>query len=206
MGTLKNLLLIFIGLALQGNVIAQSRPEIVTIKTDIYTTIYNTEYQQPIVVEYTIFCKPDSPTYDRAGITFKAYPGLRGSSASDYSDNVWDKGHMAPASTFGCSKKWLMETFSYANCALQHQGLNRGTWAALERFERNLAGVYQDIDVHITIFFSDKWTTNSDPARIPSSFIKEISYQESNGKRKSLSFEFPNEDTTGRSFWEFLMK
>ena len=35
---------------------------------------------------------------------------------------------------------------------------------------------------------------------------KEISYQESNGKRKSLSFEFPNEDTTGRSFWEFLMK
>lgn len=52
---LKNLLLIFIGLALQGNVIAQSRPEIVTIKTDIYTTIYNTEYQQPIVVEYTIF-------------------------------------------------------------------------------------------------------------------------------------------------------
>ena len=91
------------------------------IKTDIYTSIYNEESQQPMIVEYTIFCKPESPTYDRDGISFKAYPGLNGSSSSDYSANVYDKGHMAPANTFACSKEWLKETFSYANCALQHQ-------------------------------------------------------------------------------------
>jgi DNA/RNA endonuclease G (NUC1) len=175
------------------------------IKTDIYTSIYNEEYQQPMIVEYTIFCKPESPTYDRDGISFKAYPGLNGSSSSDYSANVYDKGHMAPANTFACKKDWLVQTFSYANCALQHQGLNRGTWAALERFERNLAGVYDDIQVHIEIFFSDKWTTNSDPARIPSNFVKSITWTE-NGKERTLSFDFPNEDTTGRSFWEFLIK
>ena len=176
------------------------------IKTDIYTSIYNEEYQQPMIVEYTIFCKPESPTYDRDGISFKAYPGLNGSSSSDYSGNVYDKGHMAPANTFACSKEWLKETFSYANCALQHQGLNRGTWAALERFERNLAGIYDDIEVVIEIYFSDKWTTNSDPARIPSNFVKSISYLETNGKRKTLSFDFPNEDTTGKSFWQFQIK
>jgi DNA/RNA endonuclease G (NUC1) len=175
------------------------------IKTDIYTSIFNEEYQQPMIVEYTIFCEPSSPTYDRDGISFKAYPGLSGSSSSDYAGNVYDKGHMAPANTFACSEKWLRETFSYANCALQHQGLNRGAWAALERFERNLSGIYDDIEVRIEVFFSDEWTTNSDPARIPASFVKSITWKE-DGKETTLSFDFPNEDTTGRSFWEFQIK
>mgnify|MGYP001601036290 FL=1 len=179
--------------------------DIVSVKTDIYEVLYNIEYQQPVQVSYEIFCKPDSPTYERDGISFKAYPGLAGSSSSDYKDNVYDKGHMAPANTFACTEKWLKETFSYANCALQHQGLNRGTWAALERFERNLAGVYQGITVHIEIYFSDKWTTNSDPARIPSNFVKVITWRQ-DGKEKSISFDFPNEDTTGKSFWQFQIK
>jgi DNA/RNA endonuclease G (NUC1) len=183
---------------------AQEYPR-VTIKTDIFTSIFDESYQQPVVVKYTVFCNPASPSYERDGISFKAYPGLKASSSSDYSGNVYDKGHMAPANTFACKKDWLVQTFSYANCALQHQGLNRGTWAALERFERNLAGIYDDIQVHIEIFFSDKWTTNSDPARIPSSFVKTITWKEGN-KEKSISFDFPNEDTTGRSFWEFQIK
>ena len=179
--------------------------DIVSIRTDIYEVLYNVEYQQPVQVSYSIYCTPDSPTYDRDGISFKAYPGLNGSSSSDYTANVYDKGHMAPANTFACKESWLRETFSYANCALQHQGLNRGTWAALERFERNLAGVYQDIEVHIEIYFSDKWTTNSDPARIPSNFVKVITWVQ-DGKEKSISFDFPNEDTTGKSFWQFQIK
>ena len=194
------LLLINITTLAQGNA-----KDVVEVKTDIYEVLYNVKYQQPILLKYEIFCKPDSPTYERDGISFKAYPGLAGSSSSDYKDNVYDKGHMAPANTFACTEKWLKETFSYANCALQHQGLNRGTWAALERFERNLAGVYQGITVHIEIYFSDKWTTNSDPARIPSNFVKVITWNQ-NGKEKSISFDFPNEDTTGKSFWQFQIK
>lgn len=194
------LLLINITTLAQGNA-----KDVVEVKTDIYEVLYNVKYQQPILVKYEIFCKPDSPTYERDGISFKAYPGLAGSSSSDYKDNVYDKGHMAPANTFACTEKWLKETFSYANCALQHQGLNRGTWAALERFERNLAGVYQGITVHIEIYFSDKWTTNSDPARIPSNFVKVITWRQ-DGKEKSISFDFPNEDTTGKSFWQFQIK
>lgn len=179
--------------------------QIKEIKTDIYTSIYNEEYQQPTVVEYTIFCKPDSPTYERGGISFKAHPGLNGSSNSDYIDNVYDKGHMAPANTFACKEEWLRETFSYANCALQHEGLNRGAWAQLERFERNLAGVYDDVHVRIEIYFSDKWTANSDPARIPANFVKSITWSESD-KERTLLFDFPNQDTKGKSFWSFQVK
>ena len=199
---MKKLLLI-IGILLLFSL--NTTGQVKEIKTGIYTSIYNEEYQQPMVVKYTIFCKPESPTYERDGISFKAFPGLSGSSNSDYTANVYDKGHMAPANTFACSEEWLRETFSYANCALQHQGLNRGTWAALERFERNLAGIYDDIEVYIEIFFSDEWTTNSDPARIPASFVKSITWKE-DGKEHTISFDFPNEDTTGRSFWEFQIK
>jgi len=202
MKNILNLLIFLIGI---NCISAQQYPR-VTIETEIFTSIFDESYQQPVMVKYTVFCNPESPTYERDGISFKSYPGLKASSSSDYKDNVYDKGHMAPANTFACKKDWLVQTFSYANCALQHQGLNRGTWAALERFERNLAGVYDDIQVHIEIFFSDKWTTNSDPARIPSNFVKTISYQEENGKWKTLSFDFPNEDTTGKSFWEFQIK
>ena len=103
-------------------------------------------------------------------------------------------------------EEWLETTFTYVNCALQHQNLNRGAWAELEAFERDLAAIYDDVEVDIMIFFSEEWTTNSDPARIPSSFIKTISWVEDGGNHKSISFDFPNENTQGKSFWAFKLK
>ena len=97
-------------------------------------------------------------------------------------------------------------TFSYLNCALQHEGLNRGPWARLEAFERDLRGLYDEVNVHIEIYFSDEWTDNSDPARIPSSFVKTITWIEDNGKEKSISFDFPNKNPKGKSFWYFQIK
>ena len=51
----------------------------------------------------------------------------------DYVNNVWDKGHLAPAAAFNCDRETIKKTFSYLNCALQHEGLNRGPWKELER-------------------------------------------------------------------------
>ena len=184
----------------------QDELSVVEIKTDIYEISYSQTYQQPLIIDYTVICDATARSYPRDGISFKKYPGLKTSSSSDYSDNIWDKGHMAPASTFGCKKEWLETTFSYANCALQHQTLNRGAWAALERFERDLASLYMDVEVNIMVYFSDKWTTNSDPARIPSNFIKTLTWTEDNGKIRSIAFDFPNESTKGKSFWAFKLK
>ena len=51
-------------------------------------------------------------------------------------------------------------TFSYLNCALQHEGLNRGPWKELEAAERVLAMFY-DVDVTIEVIF------DSNPERVP---------------------------------------
>ena len=184
----------------------QDELSVVEIKTDIYEISYSQTYQQPLIIDYTVICDATARSYPRDGISFKKYPGLKTSSSSDYSDNIWDKGHMAPANTFGCKKEWLETTFSYANCALQHQTLNRGAWAALERFERDLASLYMDVEVNIMLYFSDKWTTNEDPARIPANFIKTLSWTEDNGKIKSIAFDFPNKSSKGKSFWSFKLK
>lgn len=196
-------LITLITLLLSFGIQAQNRVE---IKTPIFEVVYDTVYQQPVILTYEVFCSPDAPSYPRGGMDFKTVPGTKTSSATDYAGNVWDKGHLAPANTFACSKEWLIMTFSYLNCALQHEGLNRGPWARLEAFERDLRGLYDEVNVHIEIYFSDEWTDNSDPARIPSSFVKTITWIEDNGKEKSISFDFPNKNPKGKSFWYFQIK
>ena len=60
--------------------------------------------------------------------------------------------------------------------------------------------------VDIMIYFSDKWTSNADPARIPANFIKTITWKEESGNLKSISFDFPNKSSKGKSFWSFILK
>ena len=176
---------------------------IVEVKTDIYEISYSQTYQQPLSIKYTITCDATKPTYPRNSMAFKKVEGIKTSSSLDYSDNIWDKGHMAPANAFSCKEEWLEATFSYTNCALQHQSLNRGAWAALERFEKDLATIYDSIEIDIMIYFSEEWTTNLDPARIPSNFVKTLSWVEDSGNRRLIIFDFPNENTKGKSFWSF---
>jgi DNA/RNA endonuclease G (NUC1) len=110
---------------------------VIEVRTDIYEITYSQTYQQPLTINYTVICDAMAPSYSRHGMRFEKVDGIKTSSSSDYVDNIWDKGHMAPANTFSCKEEWLETTFTYVNCALQHQNLNRGVWAALEAFERD---------------------------------------------------------------------
>ena len=94
----------------------------------------------------------------------------------------------------------LKKTFSYLNCALQHQGLNRGPWKELEKYERSLAKVADDVYVIITVHFNES-SCHVLPtgARIPTGFTKQIIIDEV----VELSFYFPNEDLAGTAFTKF---
>ena len=168
------------------------------IKTDVFSVTYSEIYQQPLEVSYQVKCIDGDA--DRSGMSFKKYPGVITSDDKDYIDNVWDKGHMAPAADFNCTEELLEGTFSYLNCALQHQGLNRGPWKELERFERDLAKVYAFVSVTIVIKFdpqNDKhWLKTG--ALVPIGFTKTIWCD---GER--FEFYFPNADVAGRDWSEF---
>jgi len=168
------------------------------IKTEVFSVTYSEIYQQPLEVSYQVKCIDGDA--DRSGMSFKKYPGVITSDDKDYINNVWDKGHMAPAADFNCTEELLEGTFSYLNCALQHQGLNRGPWKELERFERNLAKVYAFVSVTVVIKFdpqNDKrWLKTG--ALVPIGFTKII---QCDGER--FEFYFPNADVAGRDWSEF---
>ena len=128
----KNLLLLL--LLLPTLLFGQKLRKSIKIKTPIYEVIYNEKLEQPTWIRYTVQCP--NGTASRAGMKFYTNDSIKTSDAADYANNIYDKGHLAPAEDFSCTRELLYQTFSYLNCALQNQYLNRGVWGMLEKYER----------------------------------------------------------------------
>ena len=172
--------------------------EPIQIKTDIFEVVYSEHYQQPLLVRYEVDC----PFGDvgRSGIQWYGYNGVTTSDIEDYRNNEWDRGHLAPAAAFNCDKETIKKTFSYLNCALQHEGLNRGPWKELERFERDLAKIYfpEQVKVEVEILFQNEEIWLPTGALIPSGFKKKITTPDN-----EYLFEFPNKDVAGQDWSNF---
>ena len=167
-----------------------------TIKTDIFEVEYSEELEQPLKLTYTVGCPLGDAS--RSGLDFHKEDGYLTSNNEDYKDNPYDKGHLAPAAAFNCDRETIKKTFSYLNCALQHQGLNRGPWKELERFERNLAKIYPEVTVVIIVNFEETPERVPGGAAIPTSFVKEITFGE-----RTIKFLFPNQDVSGQDWFNF---
>lgn len=170
--------------------------ELKTIKTEIFEVEYSEELEQPIKLTYIVECPIGEAS--RSGLDFRKYDGIHTSDNGDYSDNVYDKGHLAPAAAFNCDREMVRSTFSYLNCALQHEGLNRGPWKELERFERDLAKIYPEVSVLIIVNFDETPERVPGGAAIPTSFTKEITFGE-----RTIKFLFPNQDVAGQDWFNF---
>jgi DNA/RNA endonuclease G (NUC1) len=170
--------------------------ELKTIKTEIFEVEYSEELEQPIKLTYIVQCPMGDAS--RSGLDFRKVEGYHTSDNEDYKDNVWDKGHLAPAAAFNCDREMVKTTFSYLNCALQHEGLNRGPWKELERFERDLAKIYPEVSVLIIVNFDETPERVPGGAAIPTSFTKEITFGE-----RTIKFLFPNQDVAGEDWFNF---
>lgn len=169
--------------------------EVKTIKTDIFTVEYSEDFQQPLELDYWVQCPGDGVS--RKGLDFYEVEGVLTSDDEDYKNNVWDKGHLAPAADFNCDREMLKKTFSYLNCALQHEGLNRGPWRMLEDYERELALRNDTVWVNIVVHF-DKDSVLPTGAKIPSGFTKTLKYGDS-----IQVYTFPNEDVRREDWRNF---
>ena len=94
-------------------------------------------------------------------------------------------------------------TFSFLNCALQHNNLNRYEWAQLEAQVRDWSySSNSDIDVKVDIIFNANHTVLLTGAHIPSAFKKTLTF--SDGTQKC--YYFPNEPTNGKDWTEFQIQ
>jgi endonuclease G len=167
----------------------------VHVKTEIFTVVYSEVLQQPKWVTYTVQCP--SGTAPRKGMDFYIVQGITTSDNDDYANNVYDKGHCAPAADFNCTKEMLYKTFSYVNCTLQHERLNRGVWRLLEAYERNLA-LTNTVTVEIRMVYSKNSIKLPTGATVPDGFYKTIKYGNIVEK-----YYFPNISPTKSDFKQY---
>ena len=196
--TIKKNYLIATLLLCTVSVFAQKRDKVEFKVGDLYQGIYSEVYEQPLEVTYTVKCPNGDAS--RTGMDFYTDDKIHTSDNEDYSDNIWDKGHLAPAAAFSCDKETLKKTFSYLNSALQHQGLNRGQWNQLESFERDLANFYT-VKVTIKVLFEGTVVKLPTGATVPSGFIKTIEFSD-----QKVTFQFPNKDTKGTNWIDYKVQ
>jgi endonuclease G len=114
---------------------------------------------------------------------------IKTSDGDDYRSNVYDKGHGAPAATFSDNMENLKQTFSYLNCIMQNQYLNRGEWRLLEEQIRKWDDV-EPVTVTIILGFDNPAKRVPTNAAIPNKLEKHIYFEKS---KKWKCFSFPNE-------------
>lgn len=171
----------------------------VKVKTQIYEVMYSEKLESPLWVKYTVQCP--TGTASRSGMDFYTCDSIKTSDNADYVNNVYDKGHMAPAADFNCTKPMLYMTFSYLNCALQDQYLNRGVWRMLEIQEREWAKL-EPVSVKIVVVFDKTSKKLPTGATIPAGFYKIITLEKS---KKTYKYYFPNCKPTKQKFSDYLV-
>ena len=170
----------------------------VHFKNPIFEGMYSEVLEEPLWIKYTVKCP--SGTASRAGMDFYTNDSIKTSDNSDYANNIYDKGHLAPAADFNCDREMLFSTFTFLNCCLQDQYLNRGTWRLLEEHERELAKKSK-VTVKIVLVFDKKSIKLPTGATVPNGFYKYITVD-----GKTSKYFFKNEKPLTSDFTKFLVQ
>ena len=164
--------------------------EEVIFENSVFKVSYNEVYEQPNWIEYEV--RDIVKVADRDGLRFYEVDSIHTSDDFDYIDNIWDRGHMAPAAAFTDSFENLNATFSFLNCALQVDKLNSGVWVELESQNRRWAREFGTLKVRIDLEFNEGHLILPTNAHVPSGFYKTVLFPDS----VKFCYYFPNTVTT----------
>ena len=195
---MKNIILLILTI-LPTLLFSQKLRDKVRIDAGIYEVIYSEVLEQPLWVKYVVKCPNGDAS--RKGMDFYLVDSVKTSDPLDYFNNEYDKGHMAPAADFNCTREMLYKTFSYLNCSLQNQDLNRTTWRLLEARERLLANEHPKVEVTIGCVFSKSSIKLPTGATVPDGYYKTIKY--SNVVEK---YYFNNSKPSTLDYSKYLIK
>jgi endonuclease G len=168
----------------------------VKVTNDVFSVIYSEKLEQPIWLKYRSTNRPTN--VNRGSMDFYGEKLIKTSDNEDYKNNIYDKGHIAPAATFSDNMGNLKQTFSYLNSALQDQYLNRGEWRLLEEQERKWDDL-ESLTVVVKVFFDKTSKKLLTGATVPSYFQKHIYFEK---QKKWKCFVFLNEKP--KFAWEQL--
>lgn len=174
----------------KSEILSQKLRSDVFVETTIFKVWYNEVYEQPNKLVYRSINRPTN--VNRGSMDFWQPKTIHTSDSKDYLNNIYDKGHLAPAATFSDNIENLKATFSYLNCSLQNEDLNRGEWRLLEEQER----VWDDkenLTVEIILEFKKDHLVLPSGGHVPTGFFKKIKWEKTN---KEECYYFPNSKPT----------
>ncbi len=181
---MKKLLVLVMGMFITLTSFSQ---DTIRIKNNVFEVLYSQKLEQPLWIKYRSTNRPTN--VNRGTMDFYTEKNIKTSDGEDYKTNVYDKGHGAPAATFSDNMENLKQTFSYLNCIMQNQYLNRGEWRLLEEQIRKWDD-QENITVYIKLFFDNPVKRVPTNAAIPSHLQKHIYFEK---QKKWRCFVFLNE-------------
>ena len=196
---MKNLLLILLTLTTFTSFSQKVLRDSIVVKTPMFEIVYSEKLEQPKFIRYVVQCPNGSAP--RTGMDFYTDQSIKTSDNKDYEKNPYDKGHLAPAADFNCTKELLYKTFTYLNCSLQQENLNRTTWRLLEVRERELAKTHKIVQVEIRCIFGPKSIVLPTGATIPTAYRKTINYD-----GKIEVYYFKNEKPLSTDFTKYTVQ
>jgi endonuclease G len=146
----------------------------IRVKNQVFEVLYSQSLEQPLMIKYRSTNRPTA--VNRGSMDFYTEKSIKTSDAADYKANVYDKGHGAPAAAFSDNMVNLKQTFSYLNCIMQDQYLNRGEWRLLEDQIRKWDDT-ENITVIIKTFFDKPVKRVSTGAAIPSYLQQHVYFE-----------------------------
>ena len=159
----------------------------VKIKNNVFEVLYSQSLEQPLWIKYRDINRPTN--VNRGAMDFYKEANIKTSDADDYKANIYDKGHGAPAASFSDNMENLKQTFSYLNCLMQDQYLNRGEWRLLEEQERKWDDT-ESLTVLIKCIFDKTPKRVPTGAAVPTVLQKHIYFE---NQKKWKCYVFLNE-------------
>jgi endonuclease G, mitochondrial len=132
------------------------------------------------------------------------------STPSDYSERIFDQGHVTPSADMTMSKLAVHNSFVMSNMTPQFCQFNRGVWQILEEIVRRWAVQFDTIYVTSGSIFDRDGNGVRDPddsalrmtskngkrrVAIPSAFYKIVAVKGPDGRVETLSILLPNDQT-----------
>jgi endonuclease G len=177
--------LLFVGIFLVS--FTSFSQDTIRVKNQVFEVLYSQKLESPLWLKYRSINRPTN--VNRGSMDFYTEKNIHTSDAEDYAKNIYDKGHLAPAASFSDNMENLKQTFSYLNCMLQDQYMNRGEWRLLEEQERKWDDI-EPLTIIIKVFFDKPVKKLPTNAGIPSHMQKHIYFEK---QKKWKCYVFLNE-------------
>jgi len=175
------------------------------IKYKAFHLSYNEEYEQANWVAYCLTCEETQGKIKRTN-RFREDDRIVSFSASDndYKNSGYDRGHLMPAADCSFDIEVMNESFLFSNISPQEASFNRGIWKKLEERTRELACIYDSINV-VTgpIFSSNMKRIGKHNVAVPEFYFKAFLHYTTT-RIETIAFIMPNAKSD-MNIWDYTV-